>query len=159
MDVLLDEFPAHINAVHPAIRFTREEEEDGMLAVLDAQIYLKERGLVVDLFCLPQADPCGSVSPVLQQPTATAQAGGHKDVGPLVCHHLQGQGVQDPGDSAFEDSAKCLRIHQEGLEGGKWSPPRGTIFRPSTIHVDPQRQCCHPIHAICMIHVICGPGF
>ncbi len=43
-----------------------------------------------------------------------------------MCRHLQGQGVQDPGDTAFEESAKCLRIHQEGLEGGNWIPPKDT---------------------------------
>ncbi len=42
MDELLEDFTAHINAIHPAIRFTREEEEAGVIAVLDAKIMRKE---------------------------------------------------------------------------------------------------------------------
>ncbi len=37
-DVLLEDFTQHINSVHPAIAFTREEEEGGTIAMLDAKI-------------------------------------------------------------------------------------------------------------------------
>ena len=37
-DALLEDFTLHINSVHPAISFTREEEEDGCIAMLDAKI-------------------------------------------------------------------------------------------------------------------------
>ncbi len=40
MDELLERFTAHINAIHLAIRFTREEEEAGVIAVLDAIIHM-----------------------------------------------------------------------------------------------------------------------
>ena len=53
MDALLDDFTAHINAVHPAIRFTREEEEDGRLAVLDAQISRREDSLTFSVYRKP----------------------------------------------------------------------------------------------------------
>ncbi len=53
MDALLDDFTAHINAVHPAIRFTREEEEDGRLAVLDAQISRWEDSLTFSVYRKP----------------------------------------------------------------------------------------------------------
>ncbi len=42
MDKLLEDFTAHINPIHPAICFTREEEEVGVIAVLDAKITRKE---------------------------------------------------------------------------------------------------------------------
>ncbi len=38
MDALLEDFANHINSIHPAIKFTREEETEKSLAVLDAQI-------------------------------------------------------------------------------------------------------------------------
>ncbi len=47
MDELLEDFTAHINAIHPAIRFTREEEEAGVIAVLDAKITRKEDRLLL----------------------------------------------------------------------------------------------------------------
>ncbi len=54
MDVIL-EFTADINAVHPAIRFTREEEQDGKLAVLDAPISRREDRLPTHTDQYPQA--------------------------------------------------------------------------------------------------------
>ncbi len=135
MDAPLDAFTAHINVIHPAIRFTREEEEDGRLAVLDAQISRREDRLTFLVYREPTHTD-QYLAPVLQQAAATAQAGGHiLDVGPSVCHHLQGQGLPDPGDTTFEESAKCLRIHQEGLEGGNWIPPKDMLFRPSIIWI------------------------
>ncbi len=41
--------------------------------------------------------------------------------------------------AAFEKSAKCFRIHQEGLEGGNWILPKGTLFRPSIIWIQTGR--------------------
>ena len=35
---LLEDFTGHINSIDPAIKFTREEEEDGRIAMLDAKI-------------------------------------------------------------------------------------------------------------------------
>ena len=37
-DSLLEDFTAHINSIHPAIQFTREEECDGTITMLDADI-------------------------------------------------------------------------------------------------------------------------
>ena len=37
-DDLLEEFTTHINNIHPAIKFTREEENDMTIAMLDAKI-------------------------------------------------------------------------------------------------------------------------
>ncbi len=36
-DELLDDFSTHITSVHPAVRFTREEEGEGKLAVTRCQ--------------------------------------------------------------------------------------------------------------------------
>ena len=98
MDALLDDLTAHINVVHPAIRFTREEEEDGSLAVLDAQISRREDMLTFSVYRKPT-----HTDQYLQfcsnHAAARAQARGHKDVGPSVCHYLQGQGVSDAGDT------------------------------------------------------------
>ncbi len=38
MDALLEDFTNHINSIHPAIKFTWEEETEKSLAVLDAKI-------------------------------------------------------------------------------------------------------------------------
>ena len=44
-DELIDEFTEHINSIHPAIQFTREEEaEDGSLAMLDTKTKRDARG-------------------------------------------------------------------------------------------------------------------
>ncbi len=37
-DALLEDFTQHINQIHPSIQFTREEEEGGQIAMLDANI-------------------------------------------------------------------------------------------------------------------------
>ncbi len=42
MDELLEDFTTHINAIHPAIRFTREKEKAEVIALLDAKILKKE---------------------------------------------------------------------------------------------------------------------
>ena len=59
-DELLDDFTNHINALHPAIKFTREEEsEEGALPMLDA---------------LTRRDPSGRLSfTVYRKPTHTDQ--------------------------------------------------------------------------------------
>ena len=43
-DSLLEDFTAHINSIHPAIQFTREEERDGTIAMLDADIHRSPTG-------------------------------------------------------------------------------------------------------------------
>ena len=115
IDAFLDDFTAHISAVHPSCHLVHQTGRRGWKASSFGRIYLEERGQVIDLFGLSQADPYhayGPVPPVLQQPVTTAQVGDHKDVGPSVCHYLQGQGIPDPGDTSFEESAKCLMIHR-----------------------------------------------
>ncbi len=44
MDALLEDFTNHINSIHPAIKFTREEETEKSLAVLDAKITRDDLG-------------------------------------------------------------------------------------------------------------------
>ena len=41
---LLDDFTTHINSIHPAIKFTREEETDMSIAMLDTKITRSPRG-------------------------------------------------------------------------------------------------------------------
>ena len=43
-DSLLEDFTAHINSIHPAIQFTREEERDGTIAMLDADKHQSPTG-------------------------------------------------------------------------------------------------------------------
>ena len=37
-DSLIEPFTNHINSIHPAIKFTREEENNGTIAMLDSQV-------------------------------------------------------------------------------------------------------------------------
>ena len=43
-DSLLEDFTQHINQIHPSIQFTREEEIDGQIAMLDANIKKDSEG-------------------------------------------------------------------------------------------------------------------
>ena len=43
-DSLLEDFTNHINSIDPAIKFTREEEVDGRIAMLDANISRRDNG-------------------------------------------------------------------------------------------------------------------
>ena len=43
-DALLDDLTSHITSIHPAIQFMREEESDGLIAMLDAKILWKPGG-------------------------------------------------------------------------------------------------------------------
>ena len=43
-DALLEEFTAHINQIHPSIKFTREEEQNLSIAVLDTRITRSPQG-------------------------------------------------------------------------------------------------------------------
>ncbi len=51
MDAFLNDFTAHINVVHPAIRF--KKEEDGRLAVLDTQMSRREDRLTFSVYRKP----------------------------------------------------------------------------------------------------------
>ena len=49
-----DEFTSHINSIHPAIKFTREEEKDMTIAMLDAKITRTPAGrMSFSVFCKP----------------------------------------------------------------------------------------------------------
>ncbi len=113
MDALLDDFTAHMNAVHPAIRFT--SEEDGRLAVLDAQISMREDRLTFSVYHKPthtdQYLQFCSNQPQ-QHKLGVIRALAHRCA--PICKDRESR----TQETTSEESAKCLRIHQEGLEGG-----------------------------------------
>ncbi len=147
MDELLGDFTAHINAVHPAIRFMREEEEDGRLAVLDARISREDRSLTFSVYRKPthtdQYLQFYSNQP-LQHKLGVIKMLAHRCA--TICKDRESR-TQETRHVKKVLTSKCLR---EDLEGGNWIVPEDTLFRPSLIWIGHKRECCHPI---------CGPGF